>query len=77
MLRSVRVSAAKMKGLYTLWVSWNTLPGSRGASLTWGCPSRTQRGWTEHPSYLPPPPTPPVTYLSLSLPTPSLSHLRT
>lgn len=32
MLRSDRVSAAKMKGLYTSWVSWNTLPGNRKKS---------------------------------------------
>lgn len=31
MLRSERVSAAKMKGLYTSWVSWNTLPGAEGS----------------------------------------------
>lgn len=35
MLRSSRVSAAKMKGLYTSCVSWNTLPGRpREASLS-------------------------------------------
>lgn len=38
MLRSSRVSAAKMKGLYTSWVSWNTLPGSTEASLSLAVP---------------------------------------
>lgn len=52
MLRSVRLSAAKMKGLYTSWVSWNTLPGSRGASLSLSMP--TQRlNWESQPSAVP------------------------
>lgn len=52
MLKSARVSAAKMKGLYTSWVSWNTLPGGTGALLSLGVPIWNPRDWTGSPGYL-------------------------
>lgn len=50
MLRSVRVSAAKMKGLYTLWVSWNTLTGKTRVCSALGGASRTLRDWARSPT---------------------------
>lgn len=74
MLRSDRVSAAKTKGLYTSWVSWNTLPASRKKSQPpLGMPiQNSERGYNPHllPHVHPAPP-----FLSPFLPI--LSHSKT